>query len=77
MEAEATTALAPRRHLVIRVKFRNGTVRERVGTELMVEQLFEKDDERLIDYVQGLDAQLNEFAIWLHDDDQRWAGFEL
>ena len=77
MEGEQVTALAPRRHLVIRVKFRNGTVRERVGTELMVEQLFEKDDERLIDYVQGLDAQMNEFAIWLHDDDLRWQGIEL
>lgn len=77
MEAETQTALAPRRHLVIRVKFRNGTVREKVGTELMVEQLFEHDDDRLIDYVQGLDAQLNEFAIWLHDDDLRWQGIEL
>ena len=77
MEAEQSTALAPRRHLVIRVKFRNGTVRERTGTEAMVEELFERDDERLIDYVQGLDAQLNEFAIWLHDDDVRWQGIEL
>lgn len=70
-------AIAPVRRLILRIKFRSGTVREKIGSEAIVDQLFEKDDERLIDYVQGLDPALNEFAIWLHEDDPRWAGVEL
>ena len=70
-------AIAPARRLILRIKFRSGTVREKVGTEAIVDQLFEKDDERLIDYVQGLDVSRNEFAVWLHEDDPRWAGVEL
>ena len=70
-------AITPVRRLILRIKFRNGTVREKMGSEAIVDQLFEKDEEHLIDYVQGLDPGLNEFAIWLHEDDARWEGIQL
>lgn len=65
-----------RDQLVIRVRFRNGTVREMRGTEEDCEALFDKDlNPPLIDYVQALDPAVEEFAMYFHNDDDRWADF--
>jgi len=67
----------PKPPLIVRVKFRNGAVREVLGDDAKCEALFNTDEERLIDYVQTLDPHSLEFAIWHHDDDSRWEGIEL
>lgn len=69
--------LAPTTPLIVRVKFRNQTVKEVLGSESQCEELFDKDDQRLIDYVQTLNPHTLEFMIWHHEDDLRWEGIEL
>ena len=69
--------LAPTPLLIVRVKFRNGTVREVLGDDSKCQALFDHDMERLIDYVQTLDPASLEFAIWHHKDDVRWEGVQL
>ena len=59
--------------IVIRIKFRSGAVSEERGTVEDIEALFDRDDDRLIDYVMGLDVLLNEFAVWMHEDDPNWS----
>lgn len=63
--------------LIVRVKFRNGTVREVMGDDAKCQALFDQDKERLIDYVQTLNPHNLEFQIWHHEDDQRWEGLQL
>ena len=69
--------LAPDRPLIVRVKFRNGTVREVLGDDSKCQALFDHDMDRLIDYVQTLDPASLEFSIWHHNDDVRWEGVQL
>jgi hypothetical protein len=69
--------LAPVPPLIVRVKFRNGTVRELMGDDGKCQALFDHDMERLIDYVQTLDPSSLEFSIWYHKDDVRWEGVQL
>lgn len=67
-----------REQLIIRVRFRNGTVREMRGSENDCERLFDQDlYPPLIDYVQALDPVVAEFAIYFHSDDDRWADVGL
>ena len=63
--------------LIVRVKFRNGQVREVMGDDRKCQALFDHDMERLIDYVQTLNPHSLEFAIWHHEDDQRWEGLQM
>lgn len=69
--------LPPPPRLIVRVKFRNGSVREVLGDDNKCQALFDNDAERLIDYVQTLDPGTMEFAIWRHEDDVRWEGVEF
>lgn len=69
--------VAPIPPLIVRVKFRNGTVREVMGDDNKCQALFDNDLERLIDYVQTLNPLSHEFAIWHHEDDVRWEGLQL
>ena len=69
--------LAQQTPLIVRVKFRNQTVKEILGNEQQCEELFDRDNDRLIDYVQTLDPHSLEFMIWHHEDDARWEGIEL
>ena len=62
-----------RGELVIRVRFRNCKVAEMRGTEDDCEALFDRDETPpLIDYVQALDPEHAEFAMYFHADDDRW-----
>lgn len=75
-EAMGTRPEPMRDQLVIRVRFRNGTVREMRGSETDCEALFDHDTyPPLIDYVQALDPKVQEFAMYFHTDDDRWADF--
>lgn len=58
--------------LVIRIRFKSGTVREERGRVAEIEALFAADSARIVDYVMALDVVGNEFALWVHDDDPAW-----
>ena len=59
--------------LVIRIAFRSGAVAEEVGSEQQVVELFETDDQGLIDHVLTLDPLTGSNDLWQHEDDDRWA----
>ena len=63
--------------LIIRIRFRSGAVSEERGTELQVEALIDEDESRLIDYVQTLDIESGEFALFVHENDPNWCDAEL
>lgn len=58
--------------LIIRVRFRSGAVSEERGNEGDCVALLDRDDDRLIDYVQTLNPESGEFSLYVHDNDPSW-----
>ena len=63
--------------LIIRIRFKSGSVSEERGTEEQVVALIDNDETCLVDYIQTLDAKTGEFSMYVHDDDPNWNDQEL
>ena len=63
--------------LIIRVRFRSGSVSEQLGTNEHCVALLDQDDEGLIDYVQTLDPLTGEFSLYVHDNSPSWTDESL